>query len=65
MTPPLPHRTFFSPFQVVNFVWEPSIMYRRAPDGSLESRYGVDIDAISLLSHAMNFTVRYVEPAEG
>lgn len=51
--------------QVVTFVWEPSIMYRRAPDGSLESRYGVDIDAISLLSHAMNFTVRYVEPAEG
>ncbi|XP_050722808.1 glutamate receptor ionotropic, delta-2-like isoform X2 [Eriocheir sinensis] len=50
---------------VVTFVWEPSIMYRRAPDGSLESRYGVDIDAISLLSHAMNFTVRYVEPAEG
>ncbi|XP_063863963.1 glutamate receptor ionotropic, kainate 5-like isoform X2 [Scylla paramamosain] len=51
--------------RVVTFVWEPSIMYRRAEDGSLLERYGVDIDAIALLAHAMNFTVRFDEPPPG
>ena len=40
-------------------------MYRHAADGSLLERYGVDIDAIALLGHAMNFSVRFEEPAPG
>ena len=40
-------------------------MYRRAADGSLLERYGVDIDAIALLAHAMNFSVHFDEPATG
>lgn len=47
------------------FPWEPSIMYQRAEDGTVVFRYGVDVSVTRLLGHAMNFSVRFDEPADG
>ncbi|KAK8400201.1 hypothetical protein O3P69_003120 [Scylla paramamosain] len=51
--------------RTVTFQWEPSIMYQRAGNGGITLRYGVDISVTRLLGHAMNFSVRFDEPADG
>nr|XP_053626923.1 ionotropic receptor 21a-like [Cherax quadricarinatus] len=50
---------------VVTFVWEPSIFYFRASNGSVLYQYGVDIEVTRLLAQALNFSVQFVEPPEG
>ena len=40
-------------------------MYERAEDGTIVLRYGMDISVTRLLGDAMNFSVRFDEPADG
>ncbi|XP_050714211.1 ionotropic receptor 93a-like [Eriocheir sinensis] len=51
--------------RTVTFAWEPSIMYQRAPNGTVVHRFGVDTAVVRLIGHAMNFSVRFDEPADG
>lgn len=40
-------------------------MYQRAPNGTVVRRFGVDTAVVRLIGHAMNFSVRFDEPADG
>ncbi|XP_042234485.1 ionotropic receptor 21a-like [Homarus americanus] len=51
--------------KVVTFVWEPSIFYYRAEDGTVLFRYGTDIMVTEALGQALNFTIQYEEPPNG
>ncbi|KAG0724173.1 Glutamate receptor [Chionoecetes opilio] len=47
--------------KVAMFEWQPSTLYRRSEDGSLEHLYGRDVEVIRALASVFNFTVKFVE----
>lgn len=40
-------------------------MYQRTKNGTVVHRFGVDVAVTTLIGHAMNFSVRFDEPADG
>ncbi|XP_071515148.1 ionotropic receptor 21a-like [Panulirus ornatus] len=51
--------------RVTTFMFEPFVLYHWSPDGSLLSRYGVDIAVAKAVAHALNFTIKFMEPPNG
>ncbi|KAG7168337.1 Ionotropic receptor 21a-like 2, partial [Homarus americanus] len=50
---------------VVTFPWDPSVIYEVDESGKVVLRYGRDIQVVTALAHALNFSIRYVEPPAG
>ncbi|XP_071515152.1 glutamate receptor ionotropic, delta-2-like [Panulirus ornatus] len=50
--------------RVSTFMFKPCIFYRRAPDGSIVSRYGVDIEVTKAVAYLLNFTAKFEEPPD-
>ncbi|XP_071514970.1 ionotropic receptor 21a-like [Panulirus ornatus] len=50
--------------KVSTFMFEPCIFYRRAPNGSIVSRYGVDIEVTKAVAYLLNFTAKFEEPPD-
>ncbi|XP_045595258.2 glutamate receptor ionotropic, delta-2-like [Procambarus clarkii] len=51
--------------QVATFKWEPNVFYQRGEAGRPDTPYGVDIDVVHSLARFYNFSVTYVQPAQG
>ncbi|XP_071547440.1 ionotropic receptor 21a-like isoform X2 [Panulirus ornatus] len=50
---------------VVTFQWEPGVLYRRDPRHGSRLRYGRDIQVVTALGHALNFSLQYIETPPG
>ncbi|XP_069943829.1 ionotropic receptor 21a [Cherax quadricarinatus] len=51
--------------KVSTFEWEPSVLYYRDKNGTVQFPYGIDIEVVNALSRVLNFTVVFEEPPPG